>query len=144
MQGPYTISEPVDAKREFAFFIVAVADNEPLIDQGGGQPQIRKPGSTTWTDTNAELIHIGNGHYIIILAVSEINIVGMFSIRYRDVGATAVEFEDVGKVSASGDEVSLDEVNAKIDKNRAILKEVLWNVNKVEKRTRPDDFINPL
>ena len=125
MQGPYTKNEPVADKREFLFYLVDVTDGiTPMTDQANGQPQIRKPGEITWTNTDATLIHVGNGHYIIVLLGSELSTFGIFSVRYQDVGATVAEFQDVGKVEASGD-VSLDSVNA-------LIKQVLTRVKYLE------------
>ncbi len=143
MQGPFTINEPVSSKREFVFFLVDATDlSSPETGEANGQPQIRKPGATSWTNTDAKLVHVGNGHYLITLLASEIDTLGKFSIRYKS-GNTA-EFQDTGKVQANSDEVSLDEINAKIDKNRSILKAIQFKVNQVERRTQPDPFINPL
>jgi len=143
MQGPFGRSEPVASKREFALFLVDASDHStPETGEGGGQPQIRKPGATSWTNTEATMIHIGNGHYVLVLTASELDTLGTFSIRYKS--GNTDEFQDTGVVVASSGEISLDEVNAKIDKNRSILKRIQWQTNTIKKRTEPDPFINPL
>jgi hypothetical protein len=109
MQGPYTINEPSATKREFLFFLVDATDlATPETGEGGGQPQIRKPGEITWTNTEETLIHVGNGHYVVVLSGTELNTFGIFSIRYKT--GNTVEFQDIGYVQSSG-EVSLDSVN---------------------------------
>ena len=102
MQGPYTLSETVATKREFLFYLVHPTTKDPVTTEGGQQPQIRKPGEITWTNTEETLIHVGNGHYVLVLTSTELNTLGMFSIRYAR-ASFAFEFEDVGKIETSGD-----------------------------------------
>lgn len=138
----FNINDATDERREFALMLVDATDGiTPAAGEANENPQIRKPGETSWTNTDATLIHIGNGHYIVVLIPAEIDTAGNFSVRHQS--GTCAEFQEVGHVQAIT-EISLDEINQKIDKNRSILKEIQWNVNRVEKRTQPDPFVNPL
>jgi hypothetical protein len=143
MQGPFTISEPDASQREFLFFLVDETDlSTPETGEAGGQPQIRKPGQSTWTNTSAVLVHVGNGHYMITLTAVELNIIGEFSIRYKS--ANTAEFQDTGRIIATSAEISLDEVNHKVDQNRRLLKEMEFKLTRVDKRTQPNPFVSPL
>jgi len=143
MQGPYTINETDSEQREFLFFLVDATDlSTPETGEAGGQPQIRKPGEIVWTNTDALLVHVGNGHYMITLTAAELDTLGEFSIRYKS--ANTAEFQDVGTVTSTSAEISLDEINSKVDQNRSLLKEIQFNLNRVEKRTQEDPFVSPL
>jgi len=143
MQGPYTLSEPVSSNAEFAFFLVDAANHySPVTSEGGEQPQIRKAGDTTWTDTSATLLHIGNGHYTIVLTPTELDTLGLFSIRYKS--ANTDEFQDTGKVQASSGEVSLDEVNAKLDALTGRINTLEFLLKRAEDRASEDNFLSPL
>jgi len=143
MEGPYLQSEPVASRREFPLFLVDETDlKTPETGEGGGQAQIRKAGETTWTNTDATLIHIGNGHYVLVLTAAELNTIGPFAIRFKS--ANTAEFQHTGWVSATSSEISLDEVNEKIDGVQARLRAIEFLVNKTNRATQPDPFISPL
>lgn len=119
----FTISETVTNKRDFALMLVDETDGKtPETGEAAGQPQIRKPGEITWTNTNGILIHVGNGHYLVALLASELSALGNFSVRYKS--ANTAEFQEVGHVQASG-AVSLDSVNS-------LIKQVLTRVKYLE------------
>ena len=143
MQGPYTLSEPEAKLREFALFLVDVSDlKTPITTEAGNVCQLRKPGEISWTNTESVLVHIGDGHYIIGLTVAELDEVGFFSLRYPE--GNAVEFQDTGKVIASSADISLDEINHKLDKVGARLKHIEFLIKKRDKLDKPDPFKSPL
>lgn len=142
MQGPFLVDEPLVNRREFALFLVDADDlATPETGEAGGQPQIRKPGAF-WVNTTYTLIHIGNGHYILIFATSELDTLGSFSIRYKS--ANTAEFQDTGKVSAASEEVSLDEINAKIENLVRHLTYIEFLVRKMSNEVKQDPFLSPL
>jgi len=135
MQGPFYLSDPVAESREFAFFLVDINDlATPETVEAGGQPQIRKPGETSWTNTNNTLVHIGEGHYIVTLDVDEINVVGLFGIRYKS--ANTAEFQDIGIVTATNSELlnsmetTIRDVQARLRTVEAIVQELAKEVEK--------------
>ena len=142
MQGPYTLSEPEAKLREFALFLVDIDDlKTPITTEAGNVCQLRKPGETSWTNTDEVLAHIGDGHYIIALTATELSEVGFFSLRYPE--GNAVEFQDTGKVIASSADISLDEINQKIDRIGARLKHIEFLVKKQDKLDKGDPFLDP-
>jgi len=102
MQGPYTQNQTVSTKREFLLYLVHPTTKDPATTEGGQQPQIRKPGEITWTNTAELLVHTGNGHYVLTLASTELDTLGIFSIRYAR-ATFAFEFQDGGMVNTLAD-----------------------------------------
>lgn len=117
----FTISESVEVRRHFSLMLVDGDDGiTPETGEATGQPQIKKAGEASWTNTEETLNHIGNGHYDVVLSAAELNTFGTFSVRYKS--ANTAEFQDVGYVQASG-EVSLDEIKQMLVK---IQQKVNW------------------
>jgi hypothetical protein len=142
MQGPFTQNEPEATKREFVFFLVDATDHTtPETGETGGQPQIRKAGETAWTNTTATLVAIGNGHYTLTLAVAELVTLGCFSIRYKS--ANTDEFQDVGRATSSSDDISLNEINSKLDYLSARVHVLEFKLGKGDSASKPT-FLSPL
>lgn len=145
MQQQFLLSEPVDALRLVYLFPTTDGVAGKTTGVAGNKPQIAI-GSAAFVDTiNAAVQFTGTTTYplyYVQLEAAEIATLGHGIITYKD--GSSVWFAGIFKIISTSDTVSLDEVNAKIDKNRGILKEIMWRVDKVEKRTQPDTFINPL
>jgi hypothetical protein len=80
--------------------------------------------------------------YKLQLEASEISSLGDGIVSYKD--ANSVWFAGIFRVVATSGALNLDAVFAGIDKNRGILKEIQWLVNRAEKRDMGDQFVNPL
>ena len=99
MSRLYKQNEGTAARREFPVFLVDATDGiTPEIGEAGGQPQISKAGATTFTNTTATLVAIGNGGYIVVLTVAEFDTLGRFLVRYKS--AATAEFQLDGEVVA--------------------------------------------
>jgi hypothetical protein len=83
-------SEATVARRLFPLYLVDQTDGlTPETGESGGQPQISKNGGA-WANTTATLTAVGNGYYTVSLSASELDTVGIISVRYDS--ANTAEF----------------------------------------------------
>ncbi len=109
----FTQSESTPSRRLFFIFCVDETDGiTPETGEAGGQPQISVNGSS-FSNTEALLLAIGNGAYSVALSITELATLGKIIVRYKS-GNTA-EFEDVGFIQPTG-EVSNDDIKAQLTK----------------------------
>jgi len=143
MQGPYAQNETNSERREVVFLLVDETDKStPETGEGGGQPQIRLPGTTVWANTTATLTHVGNGHYTLVLTAAELATVGKYSVRYKS--ANTLEFQDSFSVEVQSSDLSLDEVLTKIQDNATTLKYIVHMLTSSGGSNQGLDFIDPL
>jgi hypothetical protein len=145
MQHEFLLSEPVAERR--LMFLFPTTDGVTGKDTGvaGNKCYISKNGGAFVDTTNAAVQLTGDVTfplYSVQLESDEVDTLGDGIVAYKD--ANSVWFAGIFRVIATSSELALDEVFAGIDKNRSILKEIQWNVNRVEKRSKQDLFINPL
>lgn len=126
------------------YLLVDPADHAtPITTENGGQPLIRKPGETSFSNTDGLLIHTGYGHYISYLTTNEIDTLGAFSIIYENLGVVDI-FQDHARVIVESGEISLDEVNAKLLTLETRLKEIEYKIDLIDDDVKPEPFLNPL
>lgn len=111
-----------EVKRRDFEIMLSDSNGDPVDDQDGGQPRIRKPGETAYTDTNATMTFSEEGHYVVVLTVEEISELGNFTVRYQ--GGSSLEFGDVGHVQPGG---LISNASLKDD-----LRKVIQKLNKLE------------
>lgn len=141
MQPPKLLSEPESIKREIAFFLVDYTDGKEAETEETGVAQIRKPGEITWTNTENYILHIGFGHYIIILTQTELDTLGLVSIRYKS--EETVEFQDTFQVTTESDGISLEKIYAKLNLMDYRLRRIEFWVKRTDKQIKPDPFQSP-
>ena len=79
----YTQSEGTAARRRFPLYLVDATDGlTPETGETGGQPQISKGGGA-WVNTTATLTAVGNGYYYVELTATELDTLGIISVRYK-------------------------------------------------------------
>jgi hypothetical protein len=91
-------SEGTAARRRFPVYLVDATDGiTPETGEGAGQPQISKNGGA-FANTTATLTAIGNGSYYVELTATELDTIGLITIRYKS--ANTAEFSMDGQVIA--------------------------------------------
>lgn len=94
----FTQSEDTAAQRRFPVYLVQESDGiTPATGEDGGQPQISKNGGA-FANTSATLTEVSDGFYYVELTASELDTLGMVTIRYK--ATDVAEFNLSGKVVA--------------------------------------------
>ncbi len=84
----YQQSEATAAQRRVPLHLVDATDGiTPELNESGGQPQVSKNGSS-FSNTTATLVAVGNGAYYVELSAAELDTLGFAIVRYKS-AATA-------------------------------------------------------
>lgn len=69
-------------RRIFLSLVDATDGLTPETGEGSGQPQLSKNGAA-FANTSATLIHVGSGRYYVELSASELDTLGVLTVRYK-------------------------------------------------------------
>lgn len=90
-------SEATAAQRRFPVYLVDPSDGVTPVTGETGTPQVSKNGAAFGNTTNT-LTEVGNGFYYVELTATELDTLGMVTVRYGS--ANVVEYNLSGKVVA--------------------------------------------
>ncbi len=145
MQQEFLLNEPDAAKRIVYLFPTTDGVTGKTTGVAGNYPQIAI-GSGNFADTiNVAVQFAGTTTYplyYVPLDVSEVATLGHGIICYKDSGS--VWFAGIFKIISSSDDISLDELNAKLDSILARVRAIEFKVDRLEQTNKGDPFMSPL
>ena len=143
MQQEFLLNEPVAAQRLVFLFPTTDGVTGKLSGVAGNKAQI-SIGNAAFVNTINTIVQFTGTTtyplYYVQLEANEVATLGHGIVTYE--GDTW--FAGIFKVVSTSNEVSLDEVNAKLDSSLKRLRYIEFAVNRVDKRTQKDPFVSPL